>query len=289
MFSDVPGGKTLKEVFMDWLKRCWKWFWNQSVFNKIVIIGLFAAFVPFVLPTVVAWFRPTMIHVGVAFYTYERGIQPQGMNSLYFFERRNLVTDCSIRREEQSVPSGRAKAPDPQAWVLVKLLLENVSDRDITNLRVGVRSPAINQTTQLLTAPTLAATGGKEAPPDVKPLYLMSIATIPAASSVVVSLKTPMDENLREFIYVKRRPVTIQIPYVSADQFRQYPPIVSRTNAVKMLNREGVLRTTDETFADEKLQVTMVSPNGSNQNEREGAQRLLPRAKVCSEAEAGVW
>jgi len=289
MFSDVPGGKTLDEVSMDWLKQCWKWFWDQSVFNKIVIIGLFAAFVPFVLPTVVAWFRPTMVHVGVAFYTYERGIQPQGMNSLYFFERRNLVTDCSIRREEQSVPSGRAKVPDPEAWVLIKLLLENVSDRDITNLRVGVRSPAINQTTQLLTAPTLAATGGKEAPPDVKPLYLMSIATIPAASSVVVSLKTPMDENLREFIYVKRRPVTIQIPYVSADQFRQYPPIVSRTNAVKMLNREGVLRTTDETFADEKLQVTMVSPNGSNQNEREGAQRLLPRAKVCSEAEAGVW
>ncbi|HWV46035.1 MAG TPA: hypothetical protein VN039_08460, partial [Nitrospira sp.] len=279
----------LDEVSMDWLKQCWKWFWDQSVFNKIVIIGLFAAFVPFVLPTVVAWFRPTMVHVGVAFYTYERGIQPQGMNSLYFFERRNLVTDCSIRREEQSVPSGRAKVPDPEAWVLIKLLLENVSDRDITNLRVGVRSPAINQTTQLLTAPTLAATGGKEAPPDVKPLYVMSIATIPAASSVVVSLKTPMDENLREFIYVKRRPVTIQVPYVSADQFRQYPPIVSRTNAVKMLNREGVLRTTDEAFADEKLQVTIVSPNGSNQNEREGAQRLLPRAKVCSEAEAGVW
>ena len=274
---------------MDWLKQCWKWFWDQSVFNKIVIIGLFAAFVPFVLPTVVAWFRPTMVHVGVAFYTYERGIQPQGMNSLYFFERRNLVTDCSIRREEQSVPSGRAKVPDPEAWVLIKLLLENVSDRDITNLRVGVRSPAINQTTQLLTAPTLAATGGKEAPPDVKPLYVISVATIPAASSVVASLKTPMDENLREFIYVKRRPVTIQVPYVAADQFRQYPPIVSRTNAVKMLNREGVLRTNDETFADEKLQVTMVSSDEQNLKEGERAQRLLPRAKVCSEAEAGVW
>ena len=179
------------------LKKCWSWFWGQTVFNKIVILGLFAAFVPFVLPTVVAWFRPTVIHVGVAFYTYERGIQPQGMNSLYFFERRNLVSDCSIRHEERSVPSGRAKAPDPQTWVLIKLLLENVSDRDITKLRVGVRSPAINQTTQLLTAPTLAATGNKEAPPDVKPLYVISIAAIPASSSVVVSLKTPMDENLR--------------------------------------------------------------------------------------------
>lgn len=289
MFYDVPGGTTLGEVSMDWLKRGWKWFWDQSVFNKIVIVGLFAAFVPFVLPTVVAWFRPTMIHVGVAFYTYERGIQSQGMNSLYFFEKRNLVTDCSIRREEQSVPTGRAKAPDPQAWVLIKLLLENVSDRNITNLRVGVRSPAINQTTQLLTVPPLVATGAKEAPPDVKPVYVISIGKIPDASSVVVTLKTTMDENLREFIYVKRRPVTIQVPYVSADQFRQYPPIVSRTNAVKMLNREGVLRTADDAFADEKLQVMMLPPNESDVKEQEASYQILSRAKTCSEAEAGVW
>lgn len=274
---------------MDWLKKCWKWFWGQSVFNKIVLIGLFAAFVPFVLPTVVAWFRPTMIHVGVAFYTYERGVQPQGMNALYFFERRNLVSDCSIRREEQSVPSGRAKAPDPQAWVLIKLLLENVSDRDITNLRVGVRSPAINPTTQLLTAPAKIATGNKESPPDVRPLYVISIGTIPATSSVVVTLKTPLDESLRDFIYVKRRPVTIQVPYVSADQFRQYPPIVSRTNAIKILNREGVLRTGDESFADEKLQVTILPPDESTSKVQEGSYRALPRAKTCSEAEAGVW
>lgn len=271
------------------LKSCWNWFWGQSVFNKIVIVGLFAAFVPFVLPTVVAWFRPTMIHVGVAFYTYERGSQPQGMNTLHFFEKRNLVSDCSIRREEQSLPAGRAKGPDPHAWVLIKLLLENVSDRDLTNLRVGVRSPAINQSTQLLTAPNLGATGQKEAPPDVKPLYVISIATLPASSSAVVSLKTPIDDNLREFIYVKRRPVTIQVPYVSAEQFRQYPPIVSRTNALKMLNREGVLRNDTEAFGEEKLQVTPLLPSEPTLKDEQVSYRPLPRAKVCSEAEAGVW
>jgi hypothetical protein len=211
------------------------------------------------------------------------------MNTLYFFERRNLVTDCSIRRDEQSVPNGRAKAPDPQAWVLIKLLLENVSDRDLTNLRVGVRSPAINQSTQLLTAPNLGATGQKEAPPDVKPLYVLSITTFPRESSVVVTLKTPIDDNLREFIYVKRRPVTIQIPYVSADQFRQYPPIVSRTNAVKVLNREGVLKTSDDSFAEEKIQVTMLPSDEPPMKDEAVSYRALPRAKTCSEADAGVW
>jgi hypothetical protein len=282
--GQILGGESMRV-----LKKCWNWFWRQSVFNKVAIIGLFAAFVPFVLPTIVAWFRPTMIHVGVSFYTYERGVQAQGMNTLYFFERRNLVSDCSFRREEQSLPSGRAKAPDPQSWVLIKLLLENVSDRDITSLLVGVRSPAINQTTQLLTAPRLMATGNKEAPPDVKPLFVISIATLPAESSVVVTLKTSLDDYLRDFIYVKRRPVTIQIPYVSADQFRQYPPIVSRTNGIKMLNREGVLRTQDEGVAEEKLLVTMLSSDESNMEEGEVSYRVLPKAKACSEAEAGVW
>ncbi len=274
---------------MAWLTKCWNWFWRQSLLSKVAIFGLFAAFIPFVLPTVVNWFRPTMIHVGVSFYTYERGIQSQGMNTLYFFERRNLVSDCSIRREEQSVPNGRAKAPDSQAWVLIKLLLENVSDRDITNLRVGVRSPAINQLTQLLTAPNRMVTIQKEAPPDVKPLYVLSIATLPGESSAVITFKTPIDDNLREFIYAKRRPVTIQVSYVSADQFRQYPPIVSRTNVVKILNREGVLRTNDEAFAEEKLQVTMLPPNEPSMKEGAASYRTLPRAKACTEAEAGVW
>ena len=274
---------------MESLKKGWVWFWGQSVLSKVAILGLLAAFVPLVLPTVVAWFRPTMIHVGVSFYTYERGVQPQGMNTLYFFERRNLVSDCSIRREEQSIPKGRAKTLDPQSWVLIKLLLENVSNRDLTNLRVGVRSPAINQATQLTAVPTLVVTGNKEAPPDVKPLYVISIATLPAESSVVVTLKTPIDDNLRDFVYVKRRPVTIQVPYVSAEQFREYPPIVSRTNAVKMLNREGVLRSRNDGFSDETLQVMMLPSNEPTREDGEIPYHALPRAKVCSEAEAGTW
>jgi hypothetical protein len=274
---------------MDILKKVWSWFWRQSVFNKIVIVGLFAAFVPFVLPTVVAWFRPTMIKVGVAFYTYERASQPQGMNTLYFFEKRNLVSSCSIHRTEQSVLSGRATAPDSQAWVVIKLLLENTSDRAITNLRVGVRSPAINPATRIATAPNLGAVGNREASSGTRPLYLISMGTLPAESSAVVSLKTPIDDDMRDFIYVKKRTVTIQVPYVSADQFRQYPPIVSRTNAVKILNREGVLRTNDEFASDEQIQVSMLSSDEPVVKEGGRTYELLPKAKACSEAEAGVW
>jgi hypothetical protein len=56
-----------------------------------------------------------------------------------------------------------------------------------------------------------------------------------------------------------------------------------------MLNREGVLRTNDEAFAEEKLQVMMLPPDEPTLKEGDVSYRVLPRAKACSEAEAGVW
>jgi hypothetical protein len=67
------------------LQKCWQWFWRQSWLNKVIILGLFAVVVPFFLPTVVAWFRPTLLKVGVAFYTYERAALLDGKTSRYFF------------------------------------------------------------------------------------------------------------------------------------------------------------------------------------------------------------
>ncbi|MGQ0665429.1 MAG: hypothetical protein ACT4O4_00180 [Nitrospiraceae bacterium] len=275
---------------MELLKKCWAWFWRQSRLNKIVIVGLLAAVVPFFLPTVVAWFRPTMIKVGVAFYTYERAYSLKGETKTYFIEKRNLVTDCSLRRIEQTLPKGRAKTPDPQSWLLIKLLLENVSEQSITNLLVGVRSPALNPATELLTSPNVDATGRFEAPPhDARPAYVISIPALASTTSAVLSLKTPIDDQLRRFVYVDRRTVTVQVPFVSADQFRVYPPIVSRTNALKILNREGVLRTGDELPVDEKISYTMLSSGAPDLEEEALSYQLLPKARPCSEGEAGVW
>jgi hypothetical protein len=272
------------------LQKCWQWFWRQSWLNKIVIIGLFAVAVPFALPTVVAWFRPTMVKVGVAFYTYERAPLMEGNTSTYFFEKRNLVTNCSLRRIEQPAPKERAKAPNPQSWVVIKLLVENTSDQQITHLRLGVRSPAIGLTTQLLTSPNMEATGQMETPArEARRMYVIALPTLAPQSSVVLSLKTTIDDSLRQFIYENHRTVTIQVPFVSSDQFREYPPIVSRTNAVKILNREGLLRTDDDTAADESLTFTTLSPNEPDQKDKATPYQLLPKSRNCSEGEAGMW
>lgn len=272
------------------LQQCWQWFWRQSRLNKIIILGLFAVVVPFFLPTVVAWFRPTLIKVGVAFYTYERAALSDGKTQRYFFEKRNLVTNCSLRKIEEPLPKERAIPPHAQSWVVLKLLLENPSDQNITNLRIGVRSPALSPATQLLTAPHIDATGHMETPArDARRFYLVSIPAIAAGGSLVLSLKTPIDDPLRQFIYVDRRTVTIQVPFVAADQFREYPPIVSRTNAVKILNREGVLRTDADKTTDETLVFTRLSEDAPNPKADTSPYQVLPPSKTCPEGEAGLW
>ena len=268
----------------------WKWFWQQSWFNKIVILGLLAAVIPFFLPTVVAWFRPTMIKVGVAFYTYERAYEVDGQSRTYFFEKRNLVTNCSLRRVERLISNGPVRAPDSKSWVVIKLLLENTSDQAITNLRLGVRSPALGLSTELVTSENVTAAGSIETPPrDSRRAYMISVEALPPNASAVLSLRTVIDEGLRKFIYENHRTVTIQVPFVSSDQFHEYPPIVSRTNALKILNREGVLRTDNEMPEIEALAFDALPPDALELGGATPSYQLLPKTRPCSEAEAGIW
>ena len=58
---------------------------------------------------------------------------------------------------------------------------------------------------------------------------------------------------------------------------------------MKILNRETVLRTGNETFADEKIELTMLRSDEPNLKEEDLSYRLLPKARVCLEAIAGDW
>ena len=272
------------------LKEWWRWFRRQSRLNKVIIVGFSASLALFIIPLVVSWFKPTPIHVGVAFYTYERAFVLEGNTNAYFYENRNLVSDCSLRRIEQTFPKGRAKTPDPQSWVLIKFLLENMTDQPITNLRMAIKSPLLRPTTTLFTTSNLEATGEWDsAAKDAPRSYVISIPGVESMNSAVISLKTPIDETLRQFIYTDRGRMTIQVPYWSADQFGTYPLKVSRLNAMKILNRESVLRTGDETFADEKIEVTMLRADEPDLKDDAVSYQPLSKAHVCPEGTAGDW
>ena len=275
---------------MMFLKEWWRWFRRQSRLNKLIIVGFSASLVLFLVPLVVSWFKPTPIHVGVAFYTYERAFVLEGDTKAYFYENRNLVSDCSLRRIEQALPKGRAKTPDPQSWVLIKFLVENVMDQRITNLRMAIRSPLLHPSTTLFTTSNLEATGewdstAKDAPRS----YVISIPAMESMDSAVISVKTPIDETLRQFIYTDRGRMTIQVTHLSADQFGAFPLKISRLNAMKILNRESVLRAGDETFANEKIEFTMLRPDEPNLKDEVVSYQPLSKAHVCPEGTAGDW
>ena len=203
---------------MTLLTRGWRWFWRQSWLNKVIIVGVLTAAVLPLVPLVMSWVKPPLVRVGVAFYTYERAFLLEGNTKTYFHENRNLVSDCSLRRVQQTLPKGRAKTPDPQSWVVSKFFLENVSDQSITNLRVGIRSPLLQPTTTLFTTPNVEATGKLETTSnDARLTYVVSIAAIAPRTSAVLSLKTPIDEAVHQFVYVDHGRVTVQVPFLSAD------------------------------------------------------------------------
>jgi hypothetical protein len=272
------------------LREWWRWFARQSWLNKVIIVGFLFAFVMFLVPVVVSWFKPPPVLVGVSFYTYERAFVLDGNTKIYFYENRNLVSDCRLRRVEQTLPKGRARTPDPQAWVLSKFLVENVLDRSITNFRMDVRSPLLRPTTQLLTTPNVKATGRLDTTAkEGLPTYVMSIPTLPPKDSAVLILQTPIDETLRQFIYGDRSRVTVQVPYLSAEQFGTFPLKISRLNAMKILNRESVLRAGDETFAGEKMEFTMLDAGEPDLQDDAVSYQLLPKARECPEGTAGDW
>jgi hypothetical protein len=275
---------------MTLLREWWRWFRRQSRLNKVVIVGFLVALVMFLIPLVVSWFKPTPVHVGVAFYTYERAFLLEGNTKTYFYENRNLVSDCSLRLIEQTMPKGRAKTPDPQSWVLIKFLLENVSDQPITTLRLDIRSPLLRPTTTLFATSNVQAAGAWDTTAkDAPRAYVISIPAIESMASAVLSVKTPIDETLRQFIYLDHGRVTIQVPFLSADQFGTFPLKVSRLNAMKILNRETVLRTGDETFANEKIELTMLRSDEPDLKEEATSYQLLPKARICPEGTAGDW
>ena len=272
------------------LKEWWRWFKRQSRLNKIVIVGFLSSLVLFLIPVVVSWFKPTPIHVGVAFYSYERAFTLEGNTQAYFFEYRNLVSDCSLRHIEQTLPKGRAKTPDPQSWVVIKFLIENVSDHRLTNLRLDIKSPLLRPNTTLFTTANLEATGMWDtAAADAPGKYTMTIPVIEPTVSAVVSLKTPIDETLRQIIYVDHSRMTVQVLHLLADQFGTFPLKVARLNAMKILNRESVLRIGNETFANEKMEVTMLRPDEPDLKDEAVSYQILSAAHICLEGTAGDW
>ncbi|MGH7147992.1 MAG: hypothetical protein ACREIJ_08865 [Nitrospiraceae bacterium] len=229
------------------------------------------------------------IHVGVALYAYERGSTLDGTTKTTLSHMQNLVSNCTLWRFPPTLQKNRVKVPDLHAWVLSKILLENVSDQGLTNLRIGVVTRLLNTSTELSATPNVEATGKVEASSqDGLHKYVISIAALEPKASAILSLQTPMNDTLRRVLSEEHITVRIPAVFLSADQLWNFHPTVTPINASTMVKLETEMRTGERgASVAEKIESRILDPSDPDLLAEDLSYRLLPAAPVCQEGTGG--
>jgi len=238
----------------------------------------------------ITWFKPNPgVHVSAALYTYERGFILEGTTKTTLSHMRNLLSNCTLWRFPPRLQKNNVKITDLHSWVLSKYLLENVSDQGITNLRMGVVSPLLNQFTVLSASPSVEAKGSVESSSqDGLPKYVISIAALAPHASAMLSLQTPMNDTMRHALYDEHHTFRIPAAFLSADQLWNIHPTVTHISDSTMVTLETEMRTGDRGISSaEKVESWILDPSDPELLEKDVSYRLLPTTPICQEAAEG--
>lgn len=238
----------------------------------------------------ITWFKPNPgVHVSAALYTYERGFILEGTTKTTLSHMRNLLSNCTLWRFPPMQQKNSVKITDLHSWVLSKYLLENVSDQDITNIRMGVVSPLLNQFTILSTTPNVEAKGSVESSSkDGLPKYVISIAALAPKASALLSLQTPISDTMRHALYDEHHTFRVPAAFLSADQLWNVHPTVTRISDSTMVMLEAEMRTGDRGISvAEKGENWILDPSDPALLEEDVSYRLLPTAPICQEDAGG--
>ena len=229
------------------------------------------------------------VHVGVALYAYERGFTLEGTTKTTLSRMQDLVANCTLWQFPPAQQKDGVKIPDLQAWVLSKVLLENVSDQGLTNIRMGVVTRLHNASTELSATPNVEATGRVESTSqDGLHKYVISIAALAPKASAILSLQTPMNDNLQRVL--SQEHITVRLPavFLSADQLWNVHPTVTPINASTMVKLETEMRTGATGAAVvEQIESRILDPSDPHLLTEDVSRRLLPTAPVCQEGTGG--
>jgi len=254
----------------------------QGAAELVAILSLFVA----IIIWLIIRFQPHPdVHVGVALYAYERGFTVEGTTKTTLSVMQDLVSNCTLWQFPEPLHKNRVKTIDLHSWVLSKVRLDNVSGQDLTNLRVGVVSRLHNMSTELSASPKVEATGTLESTSqDGLHKYVISIATLAPNASVILSLQTPMNDNLRRVL--SQEHITVRIPavFLSADQIWNFHPTVTPINASTMLKTEAEMQSGERGAAvTEKVEKKILESPDRELLAEDLSNRLLPAAPHCQE------
>jgi hypothetical protein len=254
----------------------------QGAAELVAILSLFVAIIVWIIIRLQP--HPD-IHVGVALYAYERGFTQEGTSKTTLSQMQDLVANCTLWQFPPALQKNRFKTTDLHSWVLSKIRLENLSGQNLTNLRMGVVSRLHHVSTELSATPNVEATGRLESTSqDGLHKYVISIVALAPHTSVILSLQTPMNENLRRVL--SQEHVTVRIPavFLLADQIWNFHPTVTPIDAATLLKAEAEMRTGKRGAAvTEIVEKKTLESSDRDLLAEDLSNRLLPVAPRCQE------
>jgi hypothetical protein len=254
----------------------------QGAAELVAVLSLFVAAIVWLIIRVTP--HPD-IRVRVSMYAYERGFTVEGTTKTTLSQMQDLVSNCTLWQFSPPLQKNRIKTTDLHSWVLSKVRLENLSGQNLTNLRMGVVSRLHNMSTELSVTPNVEATGKLESTSqDGLHKYVISITALAPNASVILSLQTPMNDNLRRVL--SQEHITVRIPsvFLSADQIWNFHPTVTSINASTMLKTEAEMRTGERgAVVTEKVEKKILESSDRDLLAEDLSNRLLPAPPYCQE------
>ena len=229
------------------------------------------------------------IHVGVALYAYEHGSTLEGTTKTTLSRMQDLVANCTLWQFPPTLGKHHVKITDLHASVLTKVLLENVSDQALSNLRLGVVTRLHGASTKLFGTPNVEATGKIESTSqDGLHKYVISIVSLAPKASAILTLQASMNDNLQRVLSQKHLTVRLPAVFLSADQLWNVHPTVTPINASTMVKLEAEMRTGQRGVpVAEKIESRILDPSDQELLAEDLSHRLLPTASVCQEGTGG--
>ena len=117
---------------------------------------------------------------------------------------------------------------------------------------------------------------------------MISITALAPKASAILSLQTPMNDNLRRVLSQKHITVRTPAVFLSADQLWNVHPTVTPINASTMVKLETELRTGERGVPmAEKVESRILDPSDPDLLAEDLSHRLLPAPSVCQEGTGG--
>ena len=253
------------------------------------VVALLSLFVVAIVWLIIRFTPHPDVQVRVSLYAYERGFIVEGTTKTTLSQMQDLVSNCTLWEFPPTRQKHQSRTIDLHSWVLSKVLLENASDQNLTNVHIGVVSRLHNISTILAATPTVETTGRLESTSqDGLHKYVISIAALAPHASVILSLQTPMNDNLRRVL--SQEHITVRLPavFLSADQVWNFHPTVTPEKASTMLKTETEMRTGEKGAAvTEKVEKEILESSDRDLFAKDLSDRLLPVAPPCQKGTEG--